>query len=425
MSTVTARPEPDAAALGLPALGGRWGQRLATATAVATLAQKAVAWAKGKAGERSYTVSVHDSDAIYHHVQAWVLDKMPARHQRALIAQTDRRHEPSRGGLTEVSRELRLFYDGSRQQEVTIDGHAVKVSVDREGPPAGDGEASDSYRHLRPAKVVFTAPTLPARDAVVAFLRQVANDVEMAKVAPTLWTATKWGEWRAARGMPPRPLDSVALRAGQLEALVVDLRDFLAAEGDYVRLGIPWHRGYVFHGPPGTGKTSTAKALAAHLGLDVHYVPLSDLAKDTDLNNLVSQVDQRSVLLLEDIDVVHAARDRDDTDGGITLSGILNALDGVITPHGLVTIMTTNNIDALDGALLRPGRADRVEYMGHLDDDQLARLVAAMTGHRPKLPPCPEGLTAADVVEVVKRHLGSPGEAVAAIRGRLTAREAA
>lgn len=414
---MTAEPVPDSGDLHLPLASGKWGQRLATAAAAYALGQKAYRWAKNKQGERSFTVSVYEHDAIYHHVQAWVLERMPAVHQRALIAETARRHDgrPTPSG-PEPARELRLFYDGSRLQEVTIDGHAVKVSVDREaGGSGGDGEASEGSRMFRAAKVVFTVSTVQARDAVVAFLRSVADEVEKAKRSPTLWTASRWGDWNSTRGVPSRPLESVVLEAGQLEGLVADLNAFLAAEADYVRLGIPWHRGLVFHGPPGTGKTSTAKALAGALRLDVHYVPLSDMAKDTDLNNLIGRVSERSMLLLEDIDVVRAARDRDDTEKGLTLSGLLNVLDGVMTPHGLITVMTTNNLDALDPALLRPGRADRIEYLGPLDDEQLARLVEAMTGCRRNLPRCPDGLTAADVVEIVKRHIGSPEAAADAI----------
>jgi chaperone BCS1 len=53
---------------------------------------------------------------------------------------------------------------------------------------------------------------------------------------------------------------------------------------------------------------------------------------------------------------------------------MLNALDGVWTPHGLITMMTTNNRDALDPALLRAGRIDVDEELSLLDEEQAARL---------------------------------------------------
>jgi hypothetical protein len=407
---------------------GKWGQRVATAAAAYALGQKTWSWAQERQRQRGYTIAVYDSDAIYGPVQAWVLERMPADQQRALIAVTERRHEPRRvapspsaasGRLVQVYRELRLHFDGTRSQDVGIGDHTVKVSVERDDPAGGrsSDETSGYSASWRPAKIVFSCSTLAARDAVVRFLQQAANDIEARKAEPNLYTSTTWGDWRHLRDMPPRPLDSVVLKAGQLEALVDDLQRFYASEQQYVQLGIPWHRGYVFHGPPGTGKTSTAKALAAHLGLDLYYVPLSDLSKDANLNQLIGSVDQRAVLLLEDIDVVHGARERDDTASGVSLSGLLNALDGVVTPHGLVTIMTTNDIGVLDEALLRPGRADRREYMGYLDEEQFCRLVWALTGRIAGAPLDlkDRGLTAADVVEIVKRHLEHPADAIPAL----------
>lgn len=414
---------------------GRWGQRLATIAAAYGLGQRAWQWAQQRQNQHAYTVAVHDDDAIYRPVQAWLLERMPADQQRALIATTDRRHEPRSlvhqpgamaGELVEVHRQLVLHFDGRRSQDVEIDGHTVSVSIERDDPPGSNTTTSDEFTagsSWRPARIVFTTKNLAARDAVVRFLQQAANDLERRKAAPRLYTATRWCEWRSLRDMSPRPLDSVVLAAGQLEALAGDLARFYASEHAYVRLGIPWHRGYVFHGPPGTGKTSAAKALAAHLGLDLYYVPLSDLNRDTDLNGLIGSVDQRAVLLLEDIDIVHGAKERDDTEGGLSLSGLLNALDGVITPHGLVTIMTTNDLDVIDPALIRPGRADRIEYMGLLDPEQFDRLVRTLTGE-----PCDAiydptlGWTAADVVETVKRHLDNPTGALPDLLSRLDAR---
>jgi chaperone BCS1 len=75
------------------------------------------------------------------------------------------------------------------------------------------------------------------------------------------------------------------------------------------------------------------------------------------------------VVLLEDIDAVRSARPREiqaggpqdssDEGQGVTLSGLLNVLDGVGSQEDRVLIMTTNHIDHLDDALIRPGRVDK------------------------------------------------------------------
>lgn len=64
----------------------------------------------------------------------------------------------------------------------------------------------------------------------------------------------------------------------------------------------------------------------------------------------------------------------------VTLSGLLNALDGVASPWGRIVIMTTNHIETLDEALKRPGRADRHFYIGPLTKQSAKRMFLHQLG---------------------------------------------
>jgi hypothetical protein len=74
------------------------------------------------------------------------------------------------------------------------------------------------------------------------------------------------------------------------------------------------------------------------------------------------------------VDSFHAATDRTDDKDRASVATMLNALDGVWTPHGLITMMTTNNRDALDPALIRAGRVDVEEKLDVLEEEQAVRL---------------------------------------------------
>lgn len=80
-------------------------------------------------------------------------------------------------------------------------------------------------------------------------------------------------EWRLF-GHPrrKRPLNSVILNKGTLEGLVNDVEHFLSNPQWYIDRGIPYRRGYLLYGPPGSGKTSAIMALAGsfHLYIDTY-----------------------------------------------------------------------------------------------------------------------------------------------------------
>lgn len=353
--------------------GGKWGKRFVTAAAVAQLTWPAVKaireWHATRSG--SYVLTVLGEDPIYTDVHAWVLTQMPDIDRRSMRADTIINYD---GDDNEVP-EINLSFDGSVTQVITIAGHPVTVNVSREELPDRISLASSDNWRMSMEKIKFTMDTKEARDAVVAALESVAEEKYRNHEPPALMMPSRWGGgWQKRADLPTRGLDSVVLKSGQLERLSADLGDFLASEERYVRMSQPWHRGYLFYGPPGTGKTSLARSLATEYDLPTYYLPLGDIAKDSDLMQLVGGIKPRSVLLLEDVDSFHAATDRSDEKDHASVATLLNALDGVWTPHGLITIMTTNNRDALDPALIRAGRIDVDEELSNLDEDQAVRL---------------------------------------------------
>ena len=160
-----------------------------------------------------------------------------------------------------------------------------------------------------------------------------------------------------------------------------DVKNFLSSSKWYEDRGIPFRRGYLLHGPPGCGKTSFITALAGELDLSISILNLSDRRMDDDrLNHLMSIAPSQSIILLEDIDAAFESREESpkmqmayEGLSRVTFSGLLNMLDGVASSEGRILFMTTNYLERLDPALVRPGRVDVKEYIGYATGHQLKR----------------------------------------------------
>lgn len=176
------------------------------------------------------------------------------------------------------------------------------------------------------------------------------------------------------------------LADGIADDLVSDVKRFLSAERRewYQSLGIPYRRGYLLDGPPGSGKSSLVKALACEIGLGLYVLDLTESRlTDTDVAWMLSTLPPRAAVLIEDIDCLELARSRDDErekaekktgDSKVTLSGLLNAIDGVAAAEGRLLFLTSNHPGRVDAAMLRPGRIDRRFYVGPATAGQAERL---------------------------------------------------
>jgi chaperone BCS1 len=190
--------------------------------------------------------------------------------------------------------------------------------------------------------------------------------------------------WSSVTAYSARLIESVELRPGEKEHIMQDIERFRSSRARYRQLGVPYHRGYLLYGPPGTGKTSLVSALAARFGMSVYVVNLAEM-NDRMLKNAMNWVPENSVILFEDIDCMKTSTRSLEMDeqrsqqeggakvsvaakstgqGGVSLSGLLNVLDGFSAPDNVIYIMTTNDADAIDPALLRPGRIDYKLFLG-------------------------------------------------------------
>ncbi len=142
----------------------------------------------------------------------------------------------------------------------------------------------------------------------------------------------EWAQFGNARRK--RPLKSVVLGEGIAETIVDDVKTFLDRRQWYydrgacyahcvieqcpeiLHIGIPYRRGYLLHGPPGSGKSSFIQALAGSLSYDISLLNLSERGlQDDKLIMLLSKTPERSFVLIEDIDAAFNKRVQTSEDG--------------------------------------------------------------------------------------------------------------
>ncbi|XP_049774853.1 mitochondrial chaperone BCS1 [Schistocerca cancellata] len=199
----------------------------------------------------------------------------------------------------------------------------------------------------------------------------------------TIMYTAMGAEWRQF-GHPrkKRPLSSVVLDTGIAERILNDVKDFIGNPSWYGSRGIPYRRGYLLYGPPGCGKSSFITALAGELEHSICVLNLSDRGLTDDrLNHLLSLAPQQSIILLEDVDAAFVSREESSQvktafEGlnRVTFSGLLNCLDGVASTEARILFMTTNYLERLDPALIRPGRVDLKEYIGYCSYQQVEQM---------------------------------------------------
>jgi hypothetical protein len=189
-----------------------------------------------------------------------------------------------------------------------------------------------------------------------------------------------------------RGLDSIALDSQQENLLKKELDTFVNDRKFYERIGLPYRRGILLYGKPGTGKTSLINAISSHLSRDIYYLNLKMVEDDSELSALFSSVPPNQLIVIEDVDaqtrVLHkrnlkyfkktndkqTGNKKDDKKSYFSLSTFLACLDGHILSEGNIIIMTTNHLDCLDPACTRPGRMDVHLELGYCTRYQIRKL---------------------------------------------------
>ena len=177
-----------------------------------------------------------------------------------------------------------------------------------------------------------------------------------------------------------RPFDSVILPQEQKDEITNHIDTFLDHRDWYISNGIPYRTGLIFHGVPGTGKTSLVRGICQKYNKPLYILSLSGMT-DNSFDEALSSLPKDSILLIEDVDAYDVTNSKEAIKEDdklsinlsvLSLSGLLNGIDGVLGSNGRILIITTNHIEKLDDAFTRKGRFNLSVNIGHITHDCFA-----------------------------------------------------
>jgi len=323
-------------------------------------------------GQTTMVVTVNDDDASFFWVKEWLLEQNFLKRIRRVDMDTTIRGE----GLALIPAPGRHWFWHARRPFL--------VYFYRNEDPKGSSRRRTES---------LTFHTVGRRQAFLKrFVKEIVECHERNCAVKSSLFVYDDG-WMRVEGYAPRLVESVILKPGEKDQLIRDIEKFRNSKPRYRQLGVPYHRGYLLHGPPGTGKTSLVSAMAARFQMHIYVINLSSFT-DRSLTTAINDVPPNSVILFEDIDCMKSGKARvtpceapgrpganssedkkeEIASLGVTLSGLLNVLDGFSAPENVLFVMTSNVVETLDTALLRPGRIDYKLYMGQADDRQKIEL---------------------------------------------------
>lgn len=311
---------------------------------------------------RLYYIQVHSSWAMYNWLRKEAIQSAARKTHYEFQGM---RHEGIVDGGIGVKKVIGEFDPNTTK--IIHEGKTLTLSFYEVTPSEDEikrGKTTEKY-----AKV-SSYHSLEVIEAYLQGLDNLNNSYEVTE--STVYTFHKdsrkeLGYFRYADILPP------VLPKGVLYEIVSDATKFEKSQDKYRERGIPYHRGYYFYGPPGTGKSSITYFLGKSLKRNLYQITAASLTS-SNIQEIISRIANNSIVVVEDIDCMYHGREALDR-ALPAFNDVLNAFDSIVAPKGLILIVTTNHLEHLDSALLRPGRLDRGWEFTYCDCFQINGLV--------------------------------------------------
>lgn len=241
-----------------------------------------------------------------------------------------------------------------------------------------DNSNESNYRLTLALKVLYTKKNV---ENLRKFIRQVIRESKKIEAYETkfIYRTVNGNYSTECPDKQFRSFDNVFIPAAQEKQIIDGVTKFCKAEKWYREHCIPYHYGIMLHGNPGTGKSSVVQAITNLIDCDVYYIPgdrLSEAVVNEEWLRFASK-DRMRVVVIEDLDTSRFTLERSDNKEEFafrntrvaTIGTFLNMIDGFANHEKVIYIFTTNHIDRLDPAVIRPGRVDLCLEIDYINEE--------------------------------------------------------
>jgi chaperone BCS1 len=332
--------------------------------------------------KRKYVFSVHleENTELFRYLEAWLYSNYKNKYKNISVGIETKDGVPS----LLIEQYADTFFIKYKNKKLLVSKTREKI------------EKPDSSRNA--FIKAFSIQGWKAQTVIIELLEDVLKfHKENSKDIEYMYTSTMGSEWTYLGQIPDVSLDSIIMPSK--DVLLEDIKTFCDNKKWYIDRGLRYKRGYLFFGPPGNGKTSLCVAIAKKLHKNIYFLNLSDFEKDSQLTNSFRSIPSNSIIVVEDIDRMPIGGEKN-----ISLSPLLNCVDGSLSREGQLIIFTTNNIDKLDPALIRSGRIDVKCLFDNPKKPEVEQYISRFFERDIKLKEYNKNLSMSDIQELCVRN---------------------
>jgi len=301
----------------------------------------------------TYRVTINQNSGVYNFITSWLMENHPDKARNIEINGYYRDDKSTSLSKLPISDYFFKF----------IYGRLIRISFHRE-----ELKGAQFTYAMYNRSYVFSG--IFAKKVIERLLSEIVDKYKKNKT-DSIFHKTERENFKYVQTIRGKKVSEIIINKDLKREIINDIKSWLDSKEDYERRGITHKRGHVYYGPPGTGKTSIVKAISMEFLLDIYNINLSSIKGDEELSDILSKIPDNSILLIEDIDSFFDGREIKNEKSDITFSGFINSLDGAIGLNSALIIFTTNHIEKLDPALIRPGRIDFIREIGYASNDEV------------------------------------------------------